>query len=220
MSKRHYVYRMTRTNGEYYIGIRSCCGDPWDDVKYTGSGTRLRRSVKKHPDQWAKTILCELPSREGCARLEHALVPLWRVESDPLCLNLKEGGEDPGCGQHTEETRIRLGNSLRGRKLTGSRLERLLQWNASPEGALARKSAQAKRRRTGVSKETAEKIGAAKRGRPLSEAHRQALSAVRRGVPKSAQHRAAMTLGQQRRRFPARLCAAMRVRVLRIVKTV
>ena len=57
--KYHYIYKITRDDGKYYIGMHST--DDLDDG-YFGSGQRISRSIKKHGrERHSKQILefCE-----------------------------------------------------------------------------------------------------------------------------------------------------------------
>jgi len=60
--KFHYIYKITRNDGKYYIGLHST--DNIDDG-YFGSGKRLRYSIRKHgKEAHTKEIIEFLPSRE------------------------------------------------------------------------------------------------------------------------------------------------------------
>ena len=88
--KYHYVYRITRFDGKFYIGIHST--DDLDDG-YFGSGKRLGYSVKKHgKSSHTKEILEFHPDREG-VKLREAELVNEECLKDPLCMNLKLGGE-------------------------------------------------------------------------------------------------------------------------------
>lgn len=101
--KRHYIYRMVNdTTGEFYIGKRSCKGEPAADVKYMGSGVVITKKVKKHPEQWRKEILCFARDEAQLNQAER-----WAIGSqwidNPLCLNCTPGGD--GKSEWTEEER-------------------------------------------------------------------------------------------------------------------
>jgi len=78
-----------------------------------GSGRIIRSKVRKRPDAWAKTIIDVFDTREEAAAAEAALVTP-EVMGDPLCLNLKTGGE---TGQeYSEESRQKIAESWERRK--------------------------------------------------------------------------------------------------------
>ena len=86
----HYVYKITRTDGEYYIGIHSTSNL---NDGYFGSGKILRRSIVKHGQSaHIKTILEYLPDRKSLAARELELVNNECLQ-DPLCMNIRLGGD-------------------------------------------------------------------------------------------------------------------------------
>ena len=90
--KHHYIYKITRVDGsgKYYIGMHST--DDLDDG-YFGSGTYLWHSINKHgKDAHSKEILEHLPSRKDLKLREKEIVN-EELLGDPLCMNLKCGGE-------------------------------------------------------------------------------------------------------------------------------
>lgn len=93
--KYHYIYKITRNDGsgKYYIGMHST--DNLDDG-YFGSGKRLWHSINKHGiEAHSKAILEFLPSRDELKIREKQLVN-EKCLADPLCMNLKLGGEGGG----------------------------------------------------------------------------------------------------------------------------
>jgi hypothetical protein len=85
----HYLYKITRFDGMYYIGMHST-----DDLEdgYLGSGKRITRSVKKYgASQHKKEILETFSSRAELKNRELEIVNEELLE-DPLCMNLKLGG--------------------------------------------------------------------------------------------------------------------------------
>lgn len=88
--KYHYIYKITRNDGKYYIGLHST--DNLDDG-YFGSGKRLWYSIKKYgKDAHTKEIIEFLPSREELKKREAELVNEECV-TDPMCMNIRLGGE-------------------------------------------------------------------------------------------------------------------------------
>jgi hypothetical protein len=88
--KYHYIYKITRFDGKYYIGFHST-----DDLEdgYFGSGKRLRNSVNYHgKDKHTLEIVEFLPDRKSLKKREAELVTEDHV-NDLLCMNLKKGGE-------------------------------------------------------------------------------------------------------------------------------
>ena len=93
--KFHYIYKITRNDGsgKYYIGMHST-----DDLEdgYFGSGQLLWKSIAKHGKEiHSKEIMEFLPSRRELKIRERELVN-EEIVNDPLCMNLKLGGEGGG----------------------------------------------------------------------------------------------------------------------------
>lgn len=87
--KFHYIYKITRFDGKYYIGLHST--NNLDDG-YFGSGKRLWRSIKKYgKDAHTKEIIEFLPTREELKSREKEIVNQECI-SDPLCMNIALGG--------------------------------------------------------------------------------------------------------------------------------
>ena len=105
--KFHYIYKITRFDGKYYIGMHST--DNLDDG-YFGSGKRLWYSIAKYgKDQHSKEILEFLPDRESLKNREKELVCKELLE-DVLCMNLVIGGD--GGWSKDAAARGRLTTSL------------------------------------------------------------------------------------------------------------
>jgi len=99
----HFVYRTTnKVNGKYYIGVHST----WKlDDGYLGSGKRLGYSIKKHGrENFECEIIQFFESHEEALLKERELVN-EQLLRDPMCMNLRIGGE--GGGGFTEVLRKR-----------------------------------------------------------------------------------------------------------------
>mgnify|MGYP003670933698 CR=1 FL=1 len=171
----HYVYRITRkSTGRFYIGIRMCKCAPLDDAGYWGSGTRVRAIIAKHgAADLEKRILVQVHSRKEANRVEAALVGADQV-NDPMCLNLRAGGDN---GPFSEETRAKLSAAQKGKKLTPENRAKLLAANKGKK----------------LTPETRAKIGAAQKGRKMSPENRAKLLAANKGRKMSPENRAKMS---------------------------
>lgn len=89
--KFHFIYKTTcKVNSKYYLGMHST-NDLGDG--YIGSGTRLWHSIKKHGrENFSIEILEHLPDRESLRKRESELIN-EEILIDPLCMNIKLGGE-------------------------------------------------------------------------------------------------------------------------------
>jgi len=110
--KFHYIYQITNLlNNQFYIGMHSTI-DLNDG--YFGSGTRLKRSIKKYGiENFKMEILETLLTKEDLIKREIELVTNDLIKSD-LCLNLKPGGSGGFCNEiHAKKAQKSGGESLR-----------------------------------------------------------------------------------------------------------
>lgn len=88
--KHHYIYKITRFDGKYYIGLHST--DNLDDG-YFGSGKYLWNSIRKYgKEAHTKEIIEFLPDRNSL-KIREAEIVNEECVRDSLCMNLKLGGE-------------------------------------------------------------------------------------------------------------------------------
>lgn len=88
--KYHYLYKVTRTDGKFYIGMHST-NDLGD--QYMGSGNIIRASINKHGQAaHTKEIIKFFDTRDDLIEGERLLVTT-NVLRDPQCMNLREGGQ-------------------------------------------------------------------------------------------------------------------------------
>jgi hypothetical protein len=89
--KYHYIYKTTNLkNGKFYIGMHST-----NDLNdgYLGSGTRLRRSIRRNGKENFKIEYLEFfDSRELLVEREKQLVNTDLLKNSN-CMNLKQGGD-------------------------------------------------------------------------------------------------------------------------------
>ena len=89
--KYHFIYKTTCSiNEKYYYGMHST-----DDLEdgYVGSGTQLWHSIRKYGLENFKLEILEFcPDREALKKREAELITEDKLQ-DPMCMNLKLGGE-------------------------------------------------------------------------------------------------------------------------------
>lgn len=86
----HILYRITRLDGEFYIGRHSTTNL---NDGYFGSGLIIRRSVEKHgKDQHTFEVLETHPDYETLCAREREIINEEMLKN-PLCMNLKLGGD-------------------------------------------------------------------------------------------------------------------------------
>lgn len=133
----HIIYKTTNLlNGRFYIGMHSTKNP---DDGYLGSGKRLKAEVKKHGrENFKREILEILPTRNALEEREAQIVTK-ELRTDPLCLNLKNGGEGGG----------KIWSEDHRRKLTASTKKMLKERSFEEKSAIALKIA-AKRKLNGT----------------------------------------------------------------------
>jgi hypothetical protein len=126
--KYHYIYKTTNLkNGKFYVGMHS--SDNLNDG-YLGSGTRLRRSIRKNGKENFKIEILEFfPNRLSLSLREKELVN-ENLLKDPMCMNLKPGGSG---GFVNHQHRKRFIESAKKNLIKGSpEVQKLLmndEWN-------------------------------------------------------------------------------------------
>lgn len=110
--KHSYVYKITNIiTNEYYIGISSCNEDP-QNHQYFGSGIRICNSVKKHGKSNFKKEILEIFNSRELASISESKYVTEETLLDPLCLNLKTGGEYLMGVKHAKEVGLKISKSI------------------------------------------------------------------------------------------------------------
>ena len=91
MDKHFIIYKtISKITGRYYIGMHVTTKI---DDGYLGSGRRIMAEIRKYGrENFERIVLETLPSKEALIEREAQLVT-EEIRADPLCLNLKNGGE-------------------------------------------------------------------------------------------------------------------------------
>lgn len=123
--KYSYVYKITNIlTNEYYIGVRSCNCEIHEDP-YMGSGLLIVRSINKHGlENFKKEILKVFHTRAEASFFEAESVTEITLK-DPLCLNLKTGGEVNQSVKYSQQACEKLSNSLKKYFQNPENLEKL-----------------------------------------------------------------------------------------------
>jgi group I intron endonuclease len=113
--KYHFIYKTTNLiNNKFYVGIHS--SDVLDD-NYLGSGIYLRNSIKKYGRKNHKRDILEFfPDRKALSDREENMVN-EEILKDPLCMNLKSGGEFVGMlgYRHSKESLEKISKNRKGK---------------------------------------------------------------------------------------------------------
>lgn len=105
--KYHYIYKTTCSiTDKYYVGMHST--NNLNDT-YLGSGRRLWLSINKHGrENHTKEIIEFLDSRQALKLRESELVNEDLLK-DPMCMNLKLGGEGGFCSEENKHNFLYAG---------------------------------------------------------------------------------------------------------------
>ena len=105
--KYYFTYKTTNLiNGKYYVGMHST--SKLNDG-YLGSGTKLRRSIRKYGKKnFQFEILEFFDSKEELVKREAFLVN-EKMLKDKLCMNLKKGGSGGFCNEHHRRKFLKAG---------------------------------------------------------------------------------------------------------------
>lgn len=109
--KRHYVYETTNLiNGKKYIGKRTC-NCPIEEDKYMGSGTLIKKAIKKYgKDKFKKEILQVCENEEMAFKWEKVYIEQVKAYKNNNYYNIASGGEGGWgnfAGKTEEEMRLR-----------------------------------------------------------------------------------------------------------------
>lgn len=110
----NYFYRITnQINWKYYFGIHST-----NDLNdgYFGSSKSLKLAIKKHgKENFIKVIIANYPTRKEANEHERLVVDLDMV-NNPMCYNLRTGGDNEFI--ISDEIKAHISKKTKGRKLT------------------------------------------------------------------------------------------------------
>ena len=113
--KYHFIYKTTCTiNEKFYYGMHSTSNL---EDGYIGSGTKLWHSIKKYGRGNFKIEILEfLPNRETLILKEKELIT-EEVLLDPMCMNLRPGGDGGFISKEQQRQRSIAGGKAHGLKL-------------------------------------------------------------------------------------------------------
>ena len=119
MDKHYIIYKTTNLlNGRFYIGMHITSNL---DDGYLGSGRRIKAEIKKYGrENFKRVVLEELHSKEALVQRESELVT-EELREDPLCLNLKNGGEGGGRIWSEEHLKAFTAKAAIGGKVSGTK---------------------------------------------------------------------------------------------------
>ena len=189
------VYKITNIiNNKIYIGFHST--NNLND-KYMGSGVLIKKSIKKYGiENFEKEILFVFDDKKLALKKEIEL-----IEKLDTKYNLTRGGEGINGYFHTEETKRKIGDSLKGEKHP--------QFGKSPSEETKQKMSEShmgNKRRLGIphSEESKKRISEANKGRliigrTLSEETKRKISESLKGRKLTEEHKIKLRKPKQRK---------------------
>ena len=127
----YYIYKTTNLiNEKYYYGMH--CTDNLNDG-YMGSGTKLKRSIKRHGKENFKTEILEfLPNKEELIKREKEIIN-EEVLKDPNSMNLQPGGGGGLSGEEHKKKFASAGGNATKHLLEGYREIHILKMKTDLE---------------------------------------------------------------------------------------
>lgn len=164
----HYIYKITREDGKYYIGMHST--DNLDDG-YFGSGQRLWHSIRKHGKKKHTKVIMEFLSSRSDLRAREAELVNRETLRDEMCLNLTLGGNS---NLHTAESRMKISNGCRERWTDEARMKFSKAIKGKPKSLEMRSRLSNSKKGIARSEETKQKMRDAQIGKkkPHSPEHK------------------------------------------------
>lgn len=174
-----YIYMTTNLiNGKMYIGQKKSTN--FLKERYLGSGSLLRKAVKKYGKENFKVeMLCECDSKEELDEMEIYFIKQFDAKNNDNFYNLTPGGESGVGGpkfkghKHTEESKKKIseGNKGANNKFFGK------HHNEETKKIMREKA----KKRKPVSQETREKLSKIHKGVKFTEEHKRKISEAQKG---------------------------------------
>ena len=160
--KTHYTYLiLDKETKEFYIGVRTCEGDPKEDT-YMGSMATWKKQENFNQDRHKKTVLSVYPNRELANEVEYELIK--KFFKDPLNRNYHNGKTWCTLGlSPSEETKRKISEGNKGKK-----------------GKKGKKHSEESKRKIGEAMK-GNQYGFGNKGKKLSEEHKRKLSEANKG---------------------------------------
>ena len=199
----YYIYLIVnKVNFKTYVGQRKS-NKKWYEDPYMGSGKHLRSAQKKYGiENFEKFLIQYCSTKEETDAAEKFWIAEYRSRGKAQ-YNIADGGHG-GCGKRSEETKRKLSEVNKGKKLSEEHKRKLSEARkGKPSGHLGKKHSEetkrkivATRRLNGsykVSEETKRKISEAQKGKPKSEETRKKMSEAQKGRKISEEHKRKMS---------------------------
>jgi group I intron endonuclease len=199
-----FVYKVTnQVNSKVYIGktVKTPQARWRDHLRdaFHGSTILFHKVIRKYgPDAFELSEVCLADDRSQLSRLEKSAIQQYQSDKREHGYNLTPGGDDGGHSQ-TLEVRVKIGNALRGRKLSDEHKDKIRKARTGikrPDVSalmsriqLGKRLSSKTRTKMSLSRlgkvcsdETKKKISMAKMGAVFSERHRRNISLAKLGT--------------------------------------
>jgi predicted GIY-YIG superfamily endonuclease len=118
IQKTHYTYMITDTlNKKFYFGVRSCYGDPEDDVEYMSSSKYVKEAITKFgSENFVKMIADTFSKREDAMEAEERFLKGNRVSRNNNFYNVAIGSckfDTQGLTKETSKVIAKASESLK-----------------------------------------------------------------------------------------------------------
>jgi hypothetical protein len=131
----HYTYNIiNKTNGKYYIGMRSSEVNPVEDIGINYFGSSMNKELKEElnndKSNFIYHIIKTYDSREDAYKDEERIHQKFNVSKDPMSYNLINSGHPDRHGiPNSEETRQKISNTLKERYKNTTHHNKGIEWS-------------------------------------------------------------------------------------------
>ena len=180
------IYKTTNLiNGKIYIGQ-----DKNNNEKYIGSGDLIKRAIKKYgKENFIKEIICYCDNQEDLDNNERFYIKKYNSIDENIGYNISVGGRDGTMlnRKMSEETRKKISNSHKGKKLTKNHKAALSNSHTGKKVSeeTRKKMSESQKlinRAKPMSEEIKKKISESKKGKKVSEETRKKMSKAHKGI--------------------------------------
>ena len=177
------IYKITNLkNNKIYVGQ-----DTKNNPKYYGSGTYLKRAIKKYGKRnFKKEILERCKTTEELNQVEKHWIKKLNSKNKKIGYNLTDGGDGAVGYQHTMETKMKM--SISHKNMSNETKQKLSKSLIGNKNSLGYKHTDESRKNMSESKigkkhteETKRKLSKLHKGKQFTEEHRKNLSKAQMG---------------------------------------
>ena len=172
-----YIYKITNNlNNKIYIGLKTKTVE--ESESYYGSGIAIKQAIKKYgKDNFTKTILeRDITDYDYLCERERHYIDIYDAQENGY--NITRGGKGATGYKHSEETKRKRSESLKGRLLSEEHKRKISEILKSKN-----------RKMTDAEKEHLRNINLGRKHGPASEERRRKLSEAHMGKTLTEEHK-------------------------------